>query len=184
MTGRRNDGYHLLDSLTAFTDLGDIITIAPSETKTSLQITSSGLPATAPDVPATVDNLAWRALAMVAKRAVEPAPGLTLSIEKQIPSGAGLGGGSSDAAAVLEAANALMKTGLVVEDLANMGLNLGADIPVCLQESHARAGIGENLSPVSLPHAAHCSHLARPGHVTTADVFRGAGKHRRRATEQ
>ena len=97
--------------------------------------------------------------------------GADIEVHKRIPLGAGLGGGSSDAATVLLALNELWDCGLSLEDLITLGLPLGADVPVFIQGSSAWAeGIGERLTPVTLPEAWYV--IVHPGvHVSTAAVF-------------
>ena len=138
VTGRRADGYHLLDSLVAFADIGDHITALPAPTL-SLHLTgpqSAGLSDT--------DNLVLRAA-----RALHPGLGASLTLEKHLPVASGIGGGSADAAATLRALSALWS--LPMPD-ADVLLGLGADVPVCLSGRSARMqGIGEQISPVTLP---------------------------------
>lgn len=150
VTGRRCDGYHLLDSLVAFADLGDELAVAPGR---GLTVTGPF----APGVPTDGRNLVLRALDLAQRpRAV--------TLDKQLPHPAGIGGGSSDAAAVLR----LVGAGLSAEQV----LSLGADVPVCVLARGARmAGIGEIVRPVALPPL--CAVLVNPGlSVPTPDVFR------------
>jgi 4-diphosphocytidyl-2-C-methyl-D-erythritol kinase len=177
--GRRADGYHLLDGLTVFADLGDLISLDIGGSGVFLQVSCRNLPEKSEVVPAHTGNLAWRALAAVRRECLArggPAPvtdSLTLSIEKIIPSGAGLGGGSADAAAVLKLVNETLGAPIDDARLAEIGLTLGADVPVCLAESCTRVqGIGDILEPVqglpTLPAV-----LIWPGApVATPDVFR------------
>lgn len=156
VTGRRNDGYHLLDSLVVFADVGDRLHL---ETGPELGITLSGL--FAEGVPKDARNLVWQA-----------ADGAgwcgQIALNKQLPHGAGIGGGSSDAGAVL---SVLAKNGFDIP--ADLPLSLGADVPVCMGARAARMqGIGEKITPVVLPelHAL----LVNPGaHVPTGAVFSG-----------
>lgn len=132
VTGRRDDGYHLLDSLVAFADIGDHITIEPAG-MTDLIVTGP----MARGVPVDDSNLVLRAAALA------KAPPLAITLEKHLPAAAGIGGGSSDAAAVLRAIADLTGTP-VPED----ALRLGADVPVCLRATATRmSGIGETLTP-------------------------------------
>lgn len=129
VTGRRDDGYHLLDSLVAFADLGDRLTLEPGG---PLRLTVSG--PRAEGVPVDESNLVLRAAR---------AAGLSgghIHLEKNLPAAAGIGGGSSDAAAMLALAGA---------SPADAGLSLGADVPVCRLGRLARmSGIGERLAPI------------------------------------
>jgi len=156
VTGQRADGYHLLDSLVVFADLGDRLqlTVGPE-----MAIDLSG--PFAEGVPQDARNLIWKAAQGV---------GWTGAIElnKQLPHGAGIGGGSSDAAAVL---NALTAEGLTLP--ADLPLSLGADVPVCMVARAARMqGIGELITPIELPDLPAL--LVNPGcHVPTGAVFSG-----------
>ncbi len=133
IVGRRADGYHLLDSLVAFADLGDRITIARAR-ETALHVTGPE----AAGLAAGPDNLVLRATRLAG------APPLAITLEKNLPVAAGIGGGSSDAAATLRAVSAL--TGRPApRDL----LALGADVPVCHAGRGARMqGVGEILTPL------------------------------------
>lgn len=132
VTGQRADGYHLLDSLVVFADIGDRVTVDLSDAA-KLQIT--GPQAASLDV--TEDNLCLRAA-----RAMGVAAAIVL--EKHLPVASGIGGGSSDAAATLRALSRL--TGTPLPD-AGVVLTLGADVPVCLAQRPARmSGIGETIT--------------------------------------
>jgi 4-diphosphocytidyl-2-C-methyl-D-erythritol kinase len=144
VTGRRPDGYHLLDTLAAFAGFGDAVTVAPAE---AIELSLGG--PFAGHAPAGPENLAWRAAALL-QEAAGSAAGARIRIDKAIPAGAGLGGGSADAAATLLALDALWRTGLDGERLAALALKLGADVPMCLAGRALRArGIGEAIVPLS-----------------------------------
>jgi 4-diphosphocytidyl-2-C-methyl-D-erythritol kinase len=154
VVGRRPDGYHLLDSLVVFANVGDLVGVRPGSATT---LTVTGPYADA--VPTGHDNLVLRA-ARLAGATVE------VSLKKALPVGAGIGGGSSDAAAVLRGIAAL--TGASSPD----ALPLGADVPVCVWALPARmGGIGERVEPLSpLPPLPLV--LIHPGvALSTADVF-------------
>lgn len=143
VTGRRPDGYHLLDSFVVFAGIGDRLAVGPAS---DLSLTVSG-PFGAALAPAE-DNLVLRAA-----RALAEAAGITpfgaLRLEKNLPLASGIGGGSSDAAAALRLL--CLYWGLTVppETLGLIALGLGADVPVCLRRLPVRmAGIGEVMSPV------------------------------------
>ncbi|MEO6264948.1 MAG: 4-(cytidine 5'-diphospho)-2-C-methyl-D-erythritol kinase [Luteimonas sp.] len=164
VTGRRADGYHLLQTVFRLLDWGDSIRLRP---RPDGRIVRHGL--SAPDVSAAHD-LAVRAAELLRKEAkIDQGAGIV--VEKSIPSGAGFGGGSSDAATVLVALNALWGAGLGSDELADLGLRLGADVPVFVRGDNAWAeGIGERLVPVDLPPAWYV--LIDPGvHVPTAELF-------------
>ena len=180
VTGRRDDGYHELDSLVTFATLADTLEIAPAD---ALSLTLSGPFASALDAG---NNLAARAVVALGERLGRPAR-VRIALEKRIPVAAGLGGGSADAAAVLRGLARLWSLGPEhTDDLQRVALGLGADVPVCL---HARAaymaGIGEALSaPPRLPSCAAllinpgvpvptgAIFAARRGPFSTADRFR------------
>jgi len=138
ITGIREDGYHLMDMLMQPISLSDEITLEPSNT---LSITTGGYPPSRADET----NLAWRAAAALKEYSGYPA-GASIHVQKSIPIGAGMGGGSSDAAGVLFGLNRLWGTGLSSSELARIGLTLGADVPFALRGGLCRTrGIGEIL---------------------------------------
>lgn len=137
ITGQRADGYHLLDSLVCFAELGDILTVRPSG---DLSLTLSGPNAAA--LPPGGDNLVLKAA-----RCFQSAKGAAIQLEKRLPVAAGLGGGSSDAGACLHALSRLW--GQPVPPLAAQ-LALGADVPACVIGKTLRMqGIGERLTAVT-----------------------------------
>lgn len=146
VVGRRADGYHLLDSLVAFADIGDHIALRPGRT-TKLQVSGPFGPALAGT--ATADNLVVQA----AERFIGRFGGTAVDIRlwKRLPVASGIGGGSADAAAVLRLLAALAGMPEDDPDLAALALTLGADVPMCLGGAPARVGgIGETLGPA--PH--------------------------------
>jgi 4-diphosphocytidyl-2-C-methyl-D-erythritol kinase len=171
VTGRRADGYHRLDSLVAFVDIGDRLVAAPAA-GLSLDVVGPEAAALAGLGP---DNLVLRAARDLAD-AAGIAAGAALRLEKHLPAAAGLGGGSSDAAAALRALARLWGVPFDRRRLARLGLGLGADVPACV---HARAlwvgGIGERLAPApALPRAGIL--LANPRRaLPTAAVFATRG---------
>jgi 4-diphosphocytidyl-2-C-methyl-D-erythritol kinase len=163
VVGRRNDGYHLLQTIFRFIDHGDDVRIS---VRTDEQIRA--LHAVPGIDPAT--DLSVRA-AVLLKRAAGSAPGADIELVKRLPLGSGLGGGSSDAATVLLALNHLWRTGLTRLELQALALELGADVPVFVYGQSAIAeGIGELLSPITLPPAWYVVLTPRVG-VETARVF-------------
>ncbi len=143
VTGRRADGYHLLDSIAVFADVADRIAIAPA---TGLKLTLKG--PFAEHAPGDASDLAFRAAAAFFEH-TGIAPEITVSVEKNIPAGAGLGGGSADAGAVLAGLNRHCRAAVSAEALRALGLTLGADVPMCLSGKALRArGIGEILEPL------------------------------------
>lgn len=167
VTARRPDGYHVLDSLIAFTEIGDRITAAPSD---CLNLSVTGPFAGA--LSGETENLVLRAARLLAAEAGR-APEVALTLEKNLPVAAGIGGGSADAAATLRALVRLWDLELSDGRLAELGLRLGADVPACLLGRPCRlTGIGEELTPLpALP--ALPVLLANPGvPLSTPEVFR------------
>jgi 4-diphosphocytidyl-2-C-methyl-D-erythritol kinase len=144
VTGRRDDGYHLLDSLVVFVDVGDQITVSPSD-GLSLRVTGPFANAIAGGAS---DNLVLRAAQALAGAAgVEPRAEILL--DKQLPVAAGIGGGSTDAAAALRALMSLWQVSMDPETLFDIALDLGADVPACLiGQPVVMSGIGNVLTPI------------------------------------
>ena len=163
VTGRRPDGYHELQTVFQLIDLCDTIAIRVREDGRIERPT--GPSQVEPDSDLTV-----RA-AHALKAATGIRLGASLTVLKRIPLGGGLGGGSSDAATTLLALNELWGCGLSVDELARLGLPLGADVPVFVRGSSAWAeGVGERLTPVELPERWYI--VIHPGiSVGTRDVF-------------
>jgi 4-diphosphocytidyl-2-C-methyl-D-erythritol kinase len=146
VTGRRADGYHTLESLFALIDLADTVTLERRDDGT---IRRAG---TVPGVPEDAD-LALRA-ARALRQATSARWGVSIGIDKRIPLGGGLGGGSSDAATVLFGLNRLWALDLPRGELARIAGTLGADVPFFLGGEAALArGIGDALTPVTMPAA-------------------------------
>ncbi len=166
VTGRRADGYHLLDSLIAFAGVGDVVTAAPAA---ELSLSVEGPFAT--DVPAGGGNLALAAATGLA-RLYGVAKGAAVRLDKRLPAASGVGGGSADAAATLRALAALWEVSVETVAVAGLALELGADVPVCLGGGAAFVGgIGEELVPAPALPAAWLV-LANPGvPLPTAAVF-------------
>lgn len=168
VVGRRPDGFHLLDSLIAFTDLADEIEVAPAS-DLSLQIGGPG----AASLEGDPDNLVLKAARLLAGRA-GVAPRAALRLTKRIPVAAGLGGGSADAAATLLALIELWRIAMPQEELFDLAATLGADVPMCLAGRPALAsGIGERLAPApALPACAIL--LVNPGVALPTPAVFGA----------
>jgi 4-diphosphocytidyl-2-C-methyl-D-erythritol kinase len=167
--GRRVDGYHELESVVAFADCADRLTLVPG---TELGLTLSGPLAQA--CGATSDNLVLKA----ARRLGECVPGLKtggFTLDKVLPVAAGIGGGSADAAAALRLLAQL--NGLALDDkrLLDVAIGVGADVPVCLASRACdMTGVGETLLPLSLP-VMPCVLVNPRVHVATRDVFGALG---------
>lgn len=167
IVGRRDDGYHLLQTVFRLLDWGDTV---------RLRIRDDGRIVRHGAGPAGVseaDDLTVRA-AKLLQASAKISLGADISIEKRVPQGGGFGGGSSDAATVLVALDALWEAGQGVDRLAALGLQLGTDVPVFVRGHNAWAeGVGEHLTPFDLPPAWYV--LADPGvHAPTAAGFQSA----------
>ncbi len=170
VTGRRPDGYHLLDSVVAFAGAHDIVTAVPAD---ALSLTVAGPFAQA--LSHDPDNLVLRAARALAE-AAGIAPRAALHLEKNLPVASGIGGGSADAAATLRALSRLWNLALPAEAMHAIAARLGADVPVCLASRPCRmSGIGEILAPA--PTLPECGLLlANPGiALATQAVFRARG---------
>lgn len=164
ITGRRSDGYHELQTVFRLLDWGDSLRLQVREDG---RIVRHGPSATG---VAEAEDLTVRA-AKLLQTTAKIGQGADIIVEKRIPSGGGFGGGSSDAATVLVALNALWGVALATDELAALGLQLGADVPVFVRGRNAWAeGVGERLQPVELPQAWYL--LVDPGvHAPTAGLF-------------
>jgi 4-diphosphocytidyl-2-C-methyl-D-erythritol kinase len=164
VTGRRADGYHLLQTVFRFVDYGDTLHFSPRDDGRIERADPL------PGVPAESDLTVRAALAL--RQAWGGTQGVTIRLDKRLPMGGGLGGGSSDAATVLLALNRLWGCGLSSAELQRIGLALGADVPVFV---HGRAtfaeGIGEHFSDLVLPPAWYLV-LIPPVAVPTPEIFR------------
>lgn len=144
ITGRRSDGYHLLQTAFQLLDRGDSVQLRPRGDGRIERV--SDLAGVSPE-----RDLVVRAAASLKPFAAADA-GVDIAVDKRIPLGGGLGGGSSDAATVLVALNRIWGCDLTIDTLAELGLALGADVPVFVRGRSAWAeGIGERLTPIDLP---------------------------------
>ena len=172
ITGRRPDGYHLLQSVFMLIDWCDTLHF---ELRSDGLISRTDLAAPSSSVDGGAETLPDDDLSVRAARALQAATGTSLgvhiSLEKRIPSQAGMGGGSSDAASCLLALQRLWGVRLPPEKLRALALSLGADVPFFLCGSHAWVeGIGENITPIRLP-AARFVVVKPPAGVSTKDIF-------------
>lgn len=166
IVGRRSDGYHLLETVFQFIDLADTVHLTVRDDGRIRRLSPLA------GVPEEAD------LTVRAARALQNATGVALGadivVDKRVPMGGGLGGGSSDAATTLVALDQLWGTGLGEDALAALGLGLGADVPVFVRGRAAWAeGVGERLTPVALPEPWYVV-IVPPCHVATAAVFGAA----------
>jgi len=170
VTGQRADGYHLLDSLVVFADVGDNISVTASD---QLELSLFGPQAST--LPTGPDNLVLKAAALMARQ-LACARGAAIVLEKNLPVASGIGGGSADAAACLRALARHWNCPLPAPDAV---LRLGADVPVCLAGQPCRMrGVGDRIEALRgvLPPAWLV--LVNPGiAVSTPDVFRALAQH-------
>jgi 4-diphosphocytidyl-2-C-methyl-D-erythritol kinase len=160
ITGRRSDGYHELQTLFQLLDWGDQLTFTPNQSGT-ITLESTGT-----DIPME-NNLVVSAARLLQKGSL----GAHIELQKHIPTGAGLGGGSSNAASTLLALNHLWGLRLPQSQLQTLGAGLGADVPVFVGAHTAWAeGIGEILTPIELPERWYLI-LVPDCHVSTAQIF-------------
>lgn len=162
--GRRSDGYHLLQSVFALIDIGDTIHFLPRD---------DGIIRRMSDLPGVneEDDLVVRAALRIKREAGDNKLGVDISVEKRIPLGGGLGGGSSDSATTLLALNRCWNLGFSLEKLQIMGAELGADVPFFIFGRSAFVeGVGERLRPLELPPWWYVV-LTPPVQVPTAVVF-------------
>lgn len=166
INGQRKDGYHELQTLFQFIDICDYLTISANLSgEITLSNNIQGVPLT--------DNLIYKA-AMLLKKIAPEKMGASIKIEKNLPLGGGLGGGSSDAATTLVALNYHWNLNLSAQRLAEMGLELGADVPVFIFGKAAIAeGVGELLSPVNPTENSYLVAIP-PCSVATPLIFKSA----------
>ncbi len=167
--GRRADGYHELDSVVAFADVGDMLTLEPAA-ETTLSVDG----AFAAAVPTTPDNLVLKAYA--ALNTVHPLQPASFHLTKNLPVASGIGGGSADAAAALRGLIRMQSLKLDPDILQCLALTLGADVPVCLHGKACRMrGVGEHITDLESA-TLHAILLVNPQQACgTADVFRSMG---------
>ncbi|GJL81112.1 MAG: 4-diphosphocytidyl-2-C-methyl-D-erythritol kinase [marine bacterium B5-7] len=159
--GRRDDGYHLLQTAFQFLDFSDYLTFDIRDDGVIRRIGNTELP---------IEDLSVRAARLLQRRSGVSC-GVDIRIDKRIPSGAGLGGGSSDAATTLLALNNLWGVGMNLESLAGLATQLGADVPVFVSGRAAFAeGIGNLLTPISPPKACYVI-IKPPVSVDTGTIF-------------
>ena len=166
ITGRRADGYHLMDMLMQSVTLSDEITLSATSDG-MISLTTGGTPL----LPADEHHLALRA-ARALQQATHCPMGVRIHVEKHIPVGAGMGGGSSDAAGVLFGLNQLWQTNLTQAALEAIGLTLGADVPFCLRGGLTRTqGIGEVMQPLPCGRCFPLVVIQPCAGLSTRDVF-------------
>lgn len=169
IVGQRTNGYHELESLCVFTELCDELTATPSDHDELVLTGPFGKV-----LRGERSNIVLKALSLFRQNYPNVLPdGLRIVLDKALPVAAGIGGGSADAAAMLRLANHISGLELKLEDMMDMALELGADVPMCLLSRTSFVdGVGENLDPMpNFPKLQLV--LANPGKpVSTADIFR------------
>ena len=171
ITGRREDGYHLLRSVMQQIYLCDMVDLKKAE-DISLKLFSNGEPGSGHElVPADRRNIAWKAAELILKEAGIDS-GVEITLNKSIPAAAGLAGGSTDAAAVLKGVNELYGLGYDTQKLCDLGVKLGADVPFCIKGGTALAeGIGDKLTYLPGPGKAYILLIKPPIGVSTKEVY-------------
>lgn len=151
VTGQRADGYHLLESLVVFTELGDLVSLSPAE-RDGFELAGPEAGAlSAEDAGANLVVRARDGLRDAARRSGVDAPPVHIRLDKRVPVASGIGGGSADAAATLKALCRVWDFEPGLETLSKVALRLGADVPMCLSARPLIArGIGERLDPIEL----------------------------------
>lgn len=164
ITGKRKDGYHLLRMVMQSVSLCDKLVITDSDS--GIRVIASR-----DEIPCNEDNTAYKAAAVFFEY-TGAASNLTIHIQKVIPSQAGLGGGSADAAAVLLALNKMYNAGMTTETLCKIGLQVGADVPFCIIGGTALAeGIGDKLTPLPALPLCHIVICKPPVGVDTKKAY-------------
>jgi len=169
--GRREDGYHEVMTILQTLDIGDRVTLSPDD---EVQVRLSGRVGGLAEEPPE-QNLALRAAMALRQEVGGKGPGALIELEKVVPAAAGLGGGSSDAAAVLRGLNALWGLGLSLEELSVIGSRLGADVPFFLHGGTAQAsGRGEDVAPLPDVPSRRLLIVVPPGSFSrkTAEMYR------------
>ena len=166
VVGRRDDGYHLLQTAFTFIDRRDFLSFAPRSDDDIVRVAG-------PSEITADDDLCVRAARLLQSK-TKTRFGVSIGLEKHLPLGAGLGGGSSDAATTLIVLNRLWNLDLPREELQEIGLELGTDVPVFIfGRSSFAEGVGEKFAPIDVPKAWYV--VLTPGvHVSTKDIFADA----------
>lgn len=172
ITGKRDDGYHLLDSIVAFADYGDDLYVEMSD-KLSLEVSGPF----ADRLSNGDENLVLKAARLICKEC-GVAPNLKFRLIKNLPIASGIGGGSADAAAAIKLTIQMLDLDISESRLKKLALALGADVPVCLYSKATQmSGIGEDLSPISLDGPLHCVLVNPDITVSTPHIFKYFSMH-------
>jgi 4-diphosphocytidyl-2-C-methyl-D-erythritol kinase len=165
--GRRSDGYHLLSSVMQSISLSDTITLTKRPRGHGISLTCHH-----PRVPQDSTNICWRAAAAFQRQVGMGDLSVDIALVKEIPVGAGLGGGSTDAAAVLLGLNALYQKKIKLDELQRIGATIGADVPFCLQGGTCLVrGIGEQVTPLRAFPAMTMVLVKPEASISTAEVY-------------
>ena len=172
--GRREDGYHDLDSIVAFADVGDWLTFSPAD---QFAITVSGpFAAALPQAGGNIIAKSWEAARAIAARRGRALPPVAVHLEKNLPVASGIGGGSANAAAALEGFLRLAGIDELDGEITAAGLAIGADVPVCLSGAACRMqGVGERITPLAGFAPLHAILVNPLVEVSTPAVFRALG---------
>ncbi len=167
--GKREDGYHEIETVMqeiALADTVEIEEVRHLDTSRGIELTCN-----TPEIPCNEDNLVWKA-ARLFQEELGINRGIRIHLEKRVPVGAGLGGGSSDAAAVLKGLNTLWRTGIRKERLMEMAARLGSDVPFFILGGTALCrGRGEKVQPLKVRNASHYTLLYPNIKISTATVY-------------
>ena len=175
IVGRREDGYHLMDMVMQSVGLADTVRLKKQPEQVSVSVMRDGLQVGG--IPQDDTNTAVRAARLFFQH-TGLHEGCQIQIEKRIPHQAGMGGGSADAAAVLIGLNRLYGAGLSPQQLAEIGLQVGADVPFCLVGGTARVGgIGERIEPVTPLTVGHLVVIKPPFGISTGEAFASFDRH-------
>ncbi|MCF6214558.1 MAG: 4-(cytidine 5'-diphospho)-2-C-methyl-D-erythritol kinase [Emcibacter sp.] len=171
ITGRREDGYHLLDSLVVFAEYGDEISVLASD-----EISLGIIGPFATELIGLKDNIILKAARALQKK-FNITKGAEITLVKNLPVSSGIGGGSADAAAAIHALIELWQISVTATDLDEILLSLGADLPVCMaSQTMHMTGMGEKLTPITINFPVFLC-LVNPGvAVSTSDIFKGRTK--------
>lgn len=172
VTDQREDGYHYLDMIVAFAQYGDHVAVRLASEDS---FTISGRYSS--QIPISADNLVVKARDLLRSRHSKDLPSVSIHLEKNLPVAAGIGGGSADAAAAIIALSQLWQINLDAEELFQIGLELGADIPMCLHsQMHGGplkvSGIGEELKILPNFPSLHVVLVNDGSELSTPDVFK------------
>jgi 4-diphosphocytidyl-2-C-methyl-D-erythritol kinase len=172
--GRREDGYHDLDSIVVFADAGDVLTFSPAPHFTI--VPEGPFAASLPPAGGNIIAKAWAAASEIAAKHGRCLPGVAVRLRKNLPVASGIGGGSSNAAAALKGFLRIAGIDAARPDIVSAGLAIGADVPVCLLGKPCRMrGIGERLTPLGGFRPRRAILVNPLVAVPTPEVFRGLG---------